>query len=77
LAASSPTGGTAVSFNRVTGQLAIQPPSGGQTVQESVTAGGFVDVTLNGQHHSSNPTVTSFDRALAGASTSTNCFLGT
>ena len=68
---SSTASGPALSFNRSTGQLAIQAPSGGQTVQESVTAGGFVDVTVNGQHHSSNPSAASYDGALAGATAST------
>jgi hypothetical protein len=43
----------------------------GQTVRENVTSGGFVDVTFNGQHHSSNLGAASFDRALAGATAST------
>jgi hypothetical protein len=68
---SAAAGGAGVSFSRSTGQLAIQPPSGGQTVHEGVTAGGFVDVMLNGQHHSSNPSASSFDRALAGATART------
>ena len=71
LAVSSAKGRAALSFNAAIGQLTVQPASGGQTVQEGVTAGGFVDVTLNGQHHSSNPAAASFDLALAGATANT------
>jgi hypothetical protein len=68
---STTAGGATLSFSCFTGQLTIQPPSGGQMVQESVTAGGFVDVILNGQHHSSNPSAASYDQALAGATVNT------
>jgi hypothetical protein len=60
-----------LAFNRSTSQLTIQAHAGSHTVREAVTADGFVDLALDGQHHSSNPASASFDRALAGASAAT------
>jgi hypothetical protein len=59
------------SFDASSGQLVIRPAAGEQTVREAITADGFLDVTMAGQKHSSNPRSASFDRALAGATGST------
>jgi fibronectin-binding autotransporter adhesin len=56
-----------LAFDASSGQLAIREVGGAHTVRESITSGGFVDVTLNGQEHSSNPRSASFDGTLAGA----------
>jgi hypothetical protein len=61
----------ALSFDVSTGQLAIRPDSGAHTVREAPTTDGFVDIRIDGQDHSSDPSSASFDRALAGASSST------
>ncbi|HLJ93286.1 MAG TPA: hypothetical protein VKU02_08860 [Gemmataceae bacterium] len=66
LAAASP-----LSFDGSSGQLAIRTVGGEHTVREALTADGFVDVTLDGQEHSSNPRSASFDGAIAGASGAT------
>jgi hypothetical protein len=60
-----------LSFDLSNGQLAIRADAGDDTVREAVTADGFVEVTLDGQLHSSNPRSASFDRALAGATGAT------
>jgi hypothetical protein len=52
------------------GQLGIRA-AGDHTVREALSGDGFVNVTLDGQLHSSNPRSASFDSALAGATTST------
>jgi hypothetical protein len=59
------------SFDASSGQLVIRPAAGEQTVREAITADGFLDVTMAGQKHSSNPRSASFDSALAGATGST------
>jgi len=59
------------SFDASSGQLVIRPAAGEQTVREAITADGFLDVTMAGQKHSSNPRSASFDRALAGATGAT------
>jgi hypothetical protein len=59
-----------ISFDPATGQLAIQSDPGDHTVRETV-ADGFLEVTLDGQLHSSNPRSGSFDSALTGASAAT------
>jgi hypothetical protein len=61
----------AISFDPSSGQLAVRTDGGNHTIREGVTADGFMDVTLDGQHHSSNPSSASFDGALAGATGST------
>ena len=60
-----------MSFDVSTGQLAIRADGGDHTVREALAADGFVDVTLDGQHHSSNPRSASFDSGLAGATGAT------
>jgi hypothetical protein len=67
---------TALSFHPSTGQLAIQTGTGEHTVREAPTPDGFIDVTIDGQAHSSNPRSASFDRALAGATGSTVTGIG-
>jgi hypothetical protein len=54
-------------FDAATGQVAIPGPEWESTVHAAVTPDGFLDVTLDGQHHSSNPRAAAFDPALAGA----------
>jgi hypothetical protein len=60
-----------LAFDAASGQLAIREDGGEHTVRESITGDGFVDVTLDGLEHSSNPRSASFDRALAGATGAT------
>jgi hypothetical protein len=60
-----------LAFDASSGQLAIREEGGAHTVRESISADGFVDVTLDDQEHSSNPGSASFDRALAGATGAT------
>ena len=61
----------ALSFNGSTGQLAIRTTAGEHTVREASTPSGFVDVTLDGQDHTSDPRSAFFDSALAGATNAT------
>jgi hypothetical protein len=63
--------GAALSFDASTGQLAIRTDAGNHSVREAPSPDGFVDVTVDGQAHSSNPRSASFDSALAGATGST------
>src|SRR5207245_7808816 len=65
-------GGSApLSFDSSTGQLAIRADVGEHTVREAFATDGFVDVTVDGQGHSSNPRSASFDSALSGATAAT------
>ncbi|HLJ91609.1 MAG TPA: hypothetical protein VKU02_00315 [Gemmataceae bacterium] len=59
-----------MAFDAATGQLTIRSDAGQHTVHTTLTADGFVDVSLDGQRHSSNPASPSFDRALAGTTES-------
>jgi hypothetical protein len=45
--------------------------AGQHTVREAAAVNGFIDVAIDGQRHSSNPSSSSFDGALTGATTST------
>src|SRR5262249_49641701 len=63
--------GSALSFDAARGELAIRPGSGPHTVREGLSAGGFVEVTLDGQRHSGDPGSRSFDPALAQARAAT------
>jgi hypothetical protein len=63
--------GTNPSFDTSTGQLTIRADSGADTIREAVAADGFVNVTLDGRMHSSDPSSTSYDSALAGATATT------
>jgi hypothetical protein len=76
LLAASRGGSAPLSFDSSTGQLAIREDVGEHTVRESLATDGFVDVTLDGQGHSSNPSATSFDSALAGATAATVAGIG-
>src|SRR5262249_23849261 len=58
-------------FDPLTGELAIRGDAGNNTIRQEFTAGGFLDVTVDGQEHSSDPTAVTFDKALAGASEAT------
>jgi hypothetical protein len=60
-----------LAFDAARGQLAIRTAEGEHTAREAISSDGFVDVTLDGQDHSSNPRSASFDRALAGATGAT------
>jgi hypothetical protein len=60
-----------VLFDSFTGELAIRTDAGDNVVREVLTAGGFLDVTANGQEYSSDPTSAAFDKSLAGASDTT------
>src|SRR5262249_104713 len=60
-----------LSFDSVTARWAIGEQNGNHAVGEGLTANGFVEVTLDGDLHSSDPTSRSFDRALAGATRAT------
>jgi hypothetical protein len=62
---------TSLLFDMATGQLAIAAPASDHSVSEALTAAGFVDITLDGQSHSSDPASAAFDPLLAGASRST------
>jgi hypothetical protein len=59
-----------LSFDLSTGQLAIRADAGDHSVREAVAADGFVQVTLDGGQHSSNPRSGNFDNTLAGATSS-------
>src|SRR5216683_462372 len=71
LLAASRAGSAPLSFDSSTGQLAIRPDVGEHTVRESLAADGYVDVTVDGQGHSSNPRSVSFDSAVSGATAAT------
>ncbi len=60
-----------LSFDGSTGQLVIRADAGEHTVREGLGADGFVEVTLDGQPHSSNPRSAAFDSGLAGATDGT------
>src|SRR5262249_57772666 len=45
----------------------LRADAGAHRVGEALPPDGFVDVPLEGQHHSSTPAAADFDRALAGA----------
>ncbi len=56
-----------VAFDPRSGAVLIRGDGAGHTIQEGLTARGFLDVTLDGQPHSSDPTSAAFDPLLAGA----------
>jgi hypothetical protein len=51
--------------------LAIWGQAGGDRIDEAITPAGFLEVTMGGQSHSSDPASASFDPALAGAASAT------
>jgi hypothetical protein len=57
-------------FDTLAGDLTIRPDAGDNTVRQAFTANGFLDVTLDGRHLSSDPASALFDKALAGATNS-------
>jgi hypothetical protein len=61
----------ALFFDASTGQLAVRAGFGEHTVREALVANGFVDLTLDGQHHSSDARSAAFDSGLAGATSTT------
>ncbi len=56
-----------VAFDPWSGAVLIRGDGAGHTIQEGLTARGFLQVTLDGQPHSSDPASTAFDPLLAGA----------
>ncbi len=66
-------------FSPLTGRLTVEGDEAGPTddvIRVSPTVDGFVEVTLNGGVHSSDPNSANFDTALEGASISTVLSLG-
>jgi hypothetical protein len=66
-AANGSAGASPLRFDPATGLLAIHADASGETVREGVSPGGFLEVTLAGRQHSSDPASAFFDAALAGA----------
>src|SRR5262249_32807934 len=58
-------------FDATGGTVALRGDAGDHTIREALNPRGFLEVTLDGQRHSSDPASTFFDRALAGATAST------
>jgi autotransporter-associated beta strand protein len=58
-------------FDSVAASLSILGDAKDTTIRESVSSSGFLEVAVDGQRHSSDPTSAFFDQALAGASGST------
>jgi len=63
-----------VAFDSATGLLAIASPAPGDAIRISL-AGSDLEITLDGQGYSSNPTSAAFDPALQGASAANLAFL--
>ena len=61
------SGRAPLAFDATSGALAIWGQGAGETIREAVTAGGFLEVRLGQQLHSSDPASAWFDPALAGA----------
>jgi hypothetical protein len=55
-------------FDAPSGILTLRGDAGDNTIRETVSPGGFLELTCDGQLHSSDPASASFDQALAGAS---------
>ena len=66
-AAASTAAASNLYYNAPSGQLVIRPDGGENTVRESLTPDGFLEVMLNSDLHSSDPASVSFDANLAGA----------
>jgi hypothetical protein len=60
-----------LSFNASTGQLSIDTLKGQHAISESITSEGSLNLTIDGQSHSSNPLSAAFDASLAGAAAAT------
>jgi hypothetical protein len=58
-------------FNALTGELAIRGDAADHTIRQTFTPAGFLDVTVGGQHRSSDPASAFFDQSLAGATDAT------
>ncbi len=56
-----------LAFDRAGGWLAVWGQHGGDAIRETISSDGFLQVTLDGQTHSSDPTSAAFDPALTGA----------
>ncbi len=56
-----------LAFDRAGGWLAIWGQSGGDAIREAISPDGFLQVTLDGRTHSSDPASAAFDPTLAGA----------
>jgi hypothetical protein len=57
-----------VAFDATSGTLAIRSQGAATSIHEAVSGAGFVEISVNGQDHSSDPGLASFDARLAGAS---------
>jgi hypothetical protein len=60
-----------LSFDGTTAQLGVRTDAGRHTISEATAPDGFVNLTIDGQNHSSNPRSAAFDAALAGATAAT------
>ena len=54
-------------FDPATGEVVIRGDAGDNSMRQTLGPDGFLEVTLDGQLHSSNPASPLFDQALAGA----------
>ncbi len=63
----SPLAPDSVAFDPWSGAVLIRSDGAGHTIEEALTSRGFLDVTLDGQPHSSDPAAAAFDPLLAGA----------
>jgi hypothetical protein len=58
-------------FDPSSGQLAIRSDVPHDTVRETISPAGFVEIDLDGQRHSADPASPFFDNSLAGATANT------
>ena len=58
-------------FDAPSGIVVLHGDAGDNAIQESLSPGGFLELTLDGQRRSSDPASAFFDQALAGAGAST------
>ena len=60
-----------LTFDPASGVLVLRGDAGDNTVRQGVTAAGFVEVTLDGREHSSDPAAAAYHPALAGVGVAT------
>jgi hypothetical protein len=58
-------------FDAPGGIVVLHGDAADNAIQETLSPGGFLELTLDGQRHSSDPTSAFFDKALSGASAGT------
>jgi hypothetical protein len=63
-------------FDAPHGTVVLHGDAGDNTLRESLSPNGFLELTLDGQRHSSDPNSAFFDQALAGAGAGTLAGLG-